>query len=89
MRRYTFWLLFLFLNLFFVFAKIYQHNVFVNGVYIKQKIKSSINDTLLQINSLERKLSLIKNKHALLDEAKKRGMKPLRLSQIHEINRET
>ncbi|MCK4264731.1 hypothetical protein KAW80_00015 [Candidatus Babeliales bacterium] len=89
MRKSTFYLIIFISSLSFIFLKIYQHNVFVNAVFSKQKLISQKNILKLEINALEQELAFLKNKHSLLAEAEQQlGMAPIKISQINFIPKE-
>lgn len=87
MKKASFWTLFAFMNLLFVFVTIYQHNVYTNLTYRKQrleKIKSN-----LKFEKNKELISLLSIKKELLDSClTDTTMKSLSLSQIRSIKRE-
>lgn len=86
MSRSAFWSIFLCLNLIFVFLKIYQHNLFVNALYEKQKLVSKENHLNLKINQLKSELFALRNHRVILASAKnKLNMQPLKVSSVHSI----
>ncbi len=87
MNKTRFWLAFLGLNLLFVFVKIYQHNLFTNTLFKKQKLISKQNLVSLEINQLEKTLYSLKNKHNLLTKAQTDfGFVPLNTKHFQKLN---
>ena len=61
MKRGTFFTLFIFLNLIFIFTKIYQHNLVIQTNYEKQKIEQEKNDIYIEKDKLVMHLLKLKN----------------------------
>lgn len=68
---------------FFVFFKIYQHNLLIRLNYEKQRVENEKNELKKKKNELLVKYFEFKNQHRVKTVAQEKlGMQPLKLSQI-------
>lgn len=87
MKRMPFWTLFAFMNLIFIFVTIYQHNIYTNLTYRKQRLESIKNNLKLKKN--KNLIALLNIKKGLLDTyLTDTSMRSLSLSNIRNIPRE-
>lgn len=86
MKRITFWSFFGLMQISLIFLKIYQHNVYVNTIYQKQKHQVRIDNINVKINDVIQQMEVLKNKERNFQIAQSElKMKPLSIKQIHKI----
>jgi cell division protein FtsL len=90
MTRTRFLLILFVINLGFIFAKIYQHNLFIKLNYEKQRLENKKNELRKERNKLLSELFILKNQRDVKRLAQEKlGMKPLKLSQVITLTQGT
>lgn len=83
MSKFNFLFLFVLINLFCIFVKIYQQNSFIKLIYQKQRIDLVKNNLKKEKNDLFVQISQIKDQEKIFNTATKDlEMKPLSMSQV-------
>jgi len=87
MSKKLFICLFLFINVIFLFTKIYQHNLLIKLNYEKQRAENKINFLKQKKNDLVVKALALKDYNKIKKFAEEKlGMQPLRLSQVITVS---